>query len=225
MIKKLSLLVFIVLSLVVITNPVLALEESDFPTPTKSNRLNQINAQLRDKLKIKEASRQAKIVKMEANMLKRFKKFVEQRINQADKIINREGILLDKLQIRIDAARVAGKDVTELNRLMVDARAKLADAKSRLEAIKTQSAKAEDKTSFKNFGSEFGAIYKDLKDVKVDASQIIRQLKGFNSTTSESSRSGKIKTGSASAKVKVNVTTNNGTTIINNSVEAASNSR
>lgn len=213
MIKKLSLLVLtIIITLVAVTNPVFARESTDSAVKEKINKLNQINVQLREKLKIKEASREAKIAKMEANILKRFRKFVEQRIKQVEKIIARETTLLDKLHARINAAKNAGKDTTELNKLMTDARAKLADAKTRLATVKTKLTSAEDKESFKTFGSEFGAIYKDLRVVKEDASKMIRLLKGFNSATSESTSSSKVKTGSSSATVKTTIKTNGGTT-------------
>lgn len=101
-----------------------------------------------------------------------------------NRVIQKSENLLDKLQIRIDRAKAAGKDVTAANTAMTDARAKLADAKTILEGIKDMTEKPVDKTAFTTIRSKFKAILEDLHVVRKDAAKIINSLKSFNSATS-----------------------------------------
>lgn len=101
-----------------------------------------------------------------------------------DRAIGLAAKILDKLQLRIDRAKEAGKDVTSITALMTDARSKLADATTRLGTITTKKDQAVDKATFRSMELELKTIRKDIQVVKQDASKIIRQLKEFNSSTS-----------------------------------------
>lgn len=119
------------------------------------------------------------------------------RENVMNRLITAGGRLLDKLQVRIDRAQKAGRDVAGMTTLMSDARAKLADAKSILTQIDGQKGTAATKADFTKIHGEFQAARKDIQGVKEDAAKIIRILKGYNSATNsaveadrESTRSG-----------------------------------
>lgn len=101
-----------------------------------------------------------------------------------NKAIERSEDLLAKLQIRIEKAKAAGKDVTEAESLMVDAKKSLEDAKAKLEDIESKKDEAINKETFLEIQTQFKAINQNLHTIRINASKIIRILKGFNSATS-----------------------------------------
>lgn len=117
--------------------------------------------------------------------VERVRKSVGVRVDAYNRIIGHAEKILDKLQLRIDKAKQAGKDMTEAQVLMSEARAKVVDAKAKLADIESKKGTAMDKASFLQIQRQFQAIQQDLKGIKRDASGIISILRGFNSATSE----------------------------------------
>lgn len=105
------------------------------------------------------------------------------RWNAYDRLVNVAGQLLDKLQIRINNAKAAGKNTAMAEAAMTDARAKLADARAKLDGIKASSGTTTDKNTFLNLQKSLQAVHKDLNIVKQDAAKIISTLRSFNAST------------------------------------------
>lgn len=138
---------------------------------------------------------QERIQTIKSNVAERREERVENKVDLARKITSKhvdvlarvataEGKLLDKLQIRIDKASAAGKDVGSASATMTDARVKLADANTKIADLKTKIAAAKTRADFQAIQAGFKVVRDDLIAVKQDASKIIRVLKGFNSATS-----------------------------------------
>lgn len=115
--------------------------------------------------------------------LTRVRNALTARWNAYDRLVKLSGQLLDKLQIRINQAKAAGKNTTNAEAAMTDARAKLADAVAKMDAIKPLLGTTMDKNSFMNIQKSLQAIHKDLNMVRLDAAKIISNLKSFNSST------------------------------------------
>lgn len=129
-------------------------------------------------------------------VVERVRNSVGVRWNVFNKAVEKTVVLLDKLQARIDSAKGAGKDTKEAEGSIVDARAKLDNIKTKLTEIESLKGTAVDKTTFLEIQGKFKEIQRDLHIIRVDASKIIRILKGFNSATS----SGKNPQATTSAK-------------------------
>lgn len=115
------------------------------------------------------------------NALIKVRNALTSRWNAYNKLVTVAGNLLDKLQIRIDKAKAAGKDVTAATAAMADARIKLADAKSKMDSLKGLLGTNLDKNGFKNAQQTLQAVHKDLNAIRLDAAKIISNLKSFNS--------------------------------------------
>jgi len=173
--KKNIILVSLIISLMLTIVPQVVFAEDSSPAGVRK-----IQEKIQDiKANIQERKQDKKV-----DFVTRVRTVTLKHAEQLEKIINLESRLLDKLQIRISKAQAAGKDVTEINKTMDDARAKLADARNKLAEAKTKIDVSTIKTEFKTVQDLFKVVKKDLHDVRVDASKIIRALKGFNSATS-----------------------------------------
>lgn len=118
-------------------------------------------------------------------VLERVRQATKARWGVLNRMTNRTEALLNKLQERIDKAKIAGKDVTEAENLMADARSKLNEARMILVEFQGKETTAVDKTAFQTIQGKFQAVHKNLNVVRQDGAKIIRILKGFNSATSK----------------------------------------
>lgn len=182
--KKQHLLVCLIVCLIVVTPPKLALAETASPSGvnTIKNGLQERLGNIKERVQEKLSQRKEKIAEQ---ILQRIRKSVEVRYNVFTRAVNHTEILLSRIQIRIDKAQQAGKDITELNSLMADAKAKLADAKTKLDEIKALKGTAVDKEGFLTIQVKFKEIRQDIHIARQDAAKMIRILKGFNSATSQ----------------------------------------
>lgn len=160
------------------------------------NEKERIASKVADKKETKEQEREKKVVKVRVS--------IANRVRNHERLINQTENLLSKLQVRIDKAKAAGKDTTEMEKLMADAKLKLADAKQKLSEIDTHKTVTTDKAGFEALQKKFKVVWDDLKAVKEDASKIIRTLKGFNSATSEGKNPQKEGTKSGSTSGLIN---------------------
>lgn len=117
----------------------------------------------------------------EAPRLVKVGAIVDRYIEHLDKLVDKSEALLDKIQTKIVRAKAAGKDVIETERLMTDARAKLASAQNRLNDLEKMKSEAKTRTDFIKIRDQFKLVKDDLKAVRKDVSEIIQILKGFNS--------------------------------------------
>ena len=119
------------------------------------------------------------------NKVQRAQNAALSRVKELGRAVTRAEGLLKRIQIRIDKAKAAGKDTTEMESLMADARVKLAAAKTKLSTAEGKIKDADTKAEFADLHQSFKSIKDDLHTVRKDASSIIRLLKGFNSATSQ----------------------------------------
>lgn len=132
------------------------------------------------------AEKRAAIAEKKEDAVERVRKSVVARWNVFSKAVTRTENLLEKLQVRIDKAKAAGKDVSAMDAAMSDAKDKLADAESKLASIKDKRETAMSRESFREVHDLFKGIREDLIAIHKDASIIIRNLKSFNSANSAS---------------------------------------
>ena len=191
------LLGIILISASIILVPVLVeAGEPQYPPslkPTSTSGIKQLEDQFDGKLrevrqKVEERI-EGKKERVEATRTARVKNSIQVREGVFARAVSLVERILDRLQMRIDKAKEAGKDVTQMAGLMSDARAKLADAKTRLEGIKSKRGTVTDKSGFKDLQTEFQAIRRDIHGARENAARIIRELKGFNSATSSGKNS------------------------------------
>ncbi len=155
------------------------------PTNASTSGIRRLEETVKERVtNIKEKVSEKRDAKKEA-IVTRVRKAVDARETALSRSLDLAGKILDKLQIRIDAAKNAGKDVTSMSAAMTDARSKLADAKTRLANVDAQKGTAVDKAGFQAIETQFKAIRQDIHAIREDASKIIRTLKSFNSATSE----------------------------------------
>lgn len=159
------------------------------PLPVIKEKLQNIKERVLERKETREASISAK----KEQTVARVRQVVIARWQVHNRAVILAENLLNKLQERIYNAKAAGKDTAEMESLMADARTKVADAKNKLEDIKGKKDTAVDKETFREIQNSFQEIRRDLQAVRFDAAQIIRLLKGFNSSTSEGTKSGAIK--------------------------------
>lgn len=167
--KKIIVTLFFICIFSLILSPVLAEQEkAQTGVEKKSENVSTKAANLEDQ-------RTQNITRVRAS--------VNARWNAYNKLIKSSGQLLDKLQIRIDKAKAAGQNTTNAEAAMTDARTKLADAKLKMDGLKSLVGVAMDKNSFKDVQKKFQDVHKDLNMVRQDAAKIISNLKSFNSST------------------------------------------
>jgi hypothetical protein len=195
--KKIIVTLLFIFMFIALLSPALAIEREDDDDDSR-DKLKNIKEKVQN---ILETRKPDKISSKTGNLnnstasakkeedKKRIRNSITVRWNAYSKLLTRSGQLLDKLQIRIDKAKTAGKDTTEVVNAMTDARAKLADAKSKMETLKGLLGTDLDKNGFKEAQKNLQAVHKDLNIVKQDASKIIRNLKSFNSEK-DSTKSG-----------------------------------
>lgn len=126
--------------------------------------------------------KRAALVEKKEDAAERVRKSVVARWNVFNKAVTRAENLLERLQVRIDAAKTAGKDTAAMESAMSDAKDKLADAKSKIASIKDKRETALSRESFREIHDLFKVIKEDLRAAAKDASVIIRNLKSFNSS-------------------------------------------
>lgn len=185
--KKIIISLFSIGILSLFILPVLAVES----TTSDSNRVQNVKEKIEKTLGRKPEKVSTKVAELENQKIKNIERVrvsVKARGEAYSKLIIRSEILLDKLQIRINAAKVVGKDTKNAESAMTDARAKLADAKIKMDEVKNLAGTAMDKQSFKDVQKKLQFIHKDLNIVRQDASKIIRSLKEFNSSTSSAKK-------------------------------------
>lgn len=175
----------VVLFFVVLSVPVLAEN-----TATTSNKLKVIKVEKIKDVELKNGeikeTTETKIEKLEPNKkdaVKKVRNSVAVRLGVYEKLIERSGNLLTKLQEKIDVAQKAGMKTNVVDGYMTDAKAKLEDAKLTLESIKTLQGTAIDKKTFQDIQKKFIIIHKDLNTVKQDGAKVISELKRYNAFT------------------------------------------
>ncbi|MDO8638001.1 MAG: hypothetical protein Q7R43_00365 [Candidatus Daviesbacteria bacterium] len=167
----------IVLLFIFLSVPVLA-EKSATSSVTK-------NQELKKPEKI-EDNIETKINKLEPkkkDSVLRLRNTVTVRYGVYEKLIEKSGNLLTKLQEKIDVAQKAGFNTKVADGYMTDAKAKLDDAKLTLDSIKTLQGTAIDKATFQSIQKKFIIIHKDLNAVRQDGAKVISELKRFNAVT------------------------------------------
>ncbi len=173
----------VLLFFVLLSVPVLA--ENSATNSTKPRELKNVKA---ENIELKngkvEETLEVKIEKLEPkrkqNVIK-VRNSVVVRYGVYEKLIERSGNLLTKLQERIDKAQKAGFNTKVVDGYMTDAKAKLEDAKTNLESIKSLKNSAIDKKTFQDIQKKFIVIHKDLNTVRQDGAKIISELKKYNS--------------------------------------------
>ena len=159
---------------------------------TPSGRFSGIKERVQEQLKEIRDLKKGDRTETKEQTQNRIRQSLTARFNNHKKAITRAEILLDKLQLRMDKAKAAGQDTTQMEALMVDARSKLTDAKTKLADIEAKKGTAVDKAGFQAIMEELKAINKDLQGIKEDASKIIKILKSYNSSP-ESTKSSSFK--------------------------------
>lgn len=154
----------------------------------------------KDKVAEKRENVIAKAEDKKVDKVERVRKAAIVRYDVHKKAIEKAEKLLGKLQVRIDSAKQAGKDVSEAERLMADAKTKLGSAKAKLASIEGKKGTAMDKAGFQEIQRLLQGIRQDLHVVRQDAAKMISILKGFNSATSEGKNPQKEGTPPASQK-------------------------
>lgn len=183
---------------VILSVPVLA--ENTATTSTKAQNLKEL--ELRSG-KVQETV-ETRIEKLEPNkklIVRRIRNSIIVRYGVYEKLIERSGNLLTKLQERIDKAQKAGFNTRVVDGYMTDAKDKLADAQANLNSIKALKDTAIDKTTFQSIQKKFIIIHKDLNAVRQDGAKIIAELKKYNSDTPKLTPK-PTKTATTSASVK-----------------------
>ncbi len=154
---------------------IMVLPQSTFAeNATSSGKFSNVKQKVQEQIKNKVSTN------TKEQVLARIRKSIEARWNNHQKAITRAEVLLTKLQTRIDSAKSAGKDVTEMTNLMTDAKTKLADAKTKLGNISSKKGTAVDKAGYFAIAQDFLAINQDLRIISHDAAKIISSLKGYN---------------------------------------------
>ncbi|MCL5784762.1 MAG: hypothetical protein M1142_05440 [Patescibacteria group bacterium] len=98
--------------------------------------------------------------------------------------INRAALILTKLQKKIDQASSSGRDMTEANKLMVDAQNKLRDVRVKLSITDDHLGRANNRADFEAIRVSFKEMVADLQGVREDASKIITILRKLPTTPS-----------------------------------------
>lgn len=184
--KKIILSLFFILVFSVILSPVLAHEDENEGSRS-GGVLSNIKAKVQTILERRsndDSSKAANLDSKKAENIARVRNSLKARWDAYDKLVVRSGLLLDKLQIRIDKAKAAGKDTKDMDKQMTDARAKLADARTKLDGLKSLIGTNLDKNGFKDAQKTLQAVHKDLNAVRLDAAKIIKNLRSFNSEKS-----------------------------------------
>lgn len=175
---KIVISLIIISFFIVLSVPVLA--ENSATNSTKDKNTQSVGVEKADD------SVKTKIEKLEPKRkeaVKKVRNSVTVRYGVYEKLIEKSGNLLTKLQERIDKAQKAGLNTKVVDGYMIDAKTKLEEAKLTLDSIKTLQGTALDKTSFQNIQKKFIIIHKDLNTVRQDGAKVISELKKFNSVT------------------------------------------
>lgn len=104
-----------------------------------------------------------------------------------NRVTSRAGELLDKLQIRITAAKNSGKNTADLENWMTDARVKLADSQNILTSLQDKKGTAMTRSEFQDIQSKFKIMHMNLNTIRLDAAKMISSLKAINSVTNSAS--------------------------------------
>lgn len=186
--RKLILSLSLLLLFTLVAGPILAEENattSTRPLPLKiKDRLENKLENRTTKVEIRLEERLKQLDKVRRQAVERVRKALLAHWNVLNKAVERVDKLLGKLQLRIDKAKVAGKDTSEAEKLMAEAKEKLAQAKENLAEIKELKENSVTKDEFTTIRGQIKEIWQDLQVVKQNAAKIIRILKGFNSATS-----------------------------------------
>ena len=185
----------IILFFVILSVPVLAenTATSSAATTVRPQNIKDIREVKVEKIKKAELEngevREAMETKIERLESKRKESVVKVRNSIAirygvyEKLIERSGNLLTKLQEKVDVAQKAGLNTKVVDGYMTDAKTKLEGAKLTLDSIKTLQGTAIDKKAFQNIQKKFIIIHKDLNTVKLDGAKVVAELKRFNAVT------------------------------------------
>lgn len=175
---KLITILGIILFFIVLSVPVLA----ENNVSSSAGNLKRVEKTELGNGKVKEAI-EAKIEKLEPKRrlsVMKVRNSVMVRYGVYEKLIERSGNLLTKLQERIDRAQKAGLNTRVVDGYMSDAKLKLEDAKATLESIKALQGEALDKKTFLDIQKKFIIIHKDLNAIRLDGAKIISELKKYN---------------------------------------------
>lgn len=175
-----------ILSLFILLSvPVLA--ESNATSSSRNKDLKTVKVEKLEKTDLKEReateSVEIRIGKLEAGkklLVVRIRKSVIERYGVYEKLIERSGNLLTKLQERIDKAQKSGLNTKVVDGYMNDAKIKLADAQANLNSIKSLKDTAIDKTTFQDIQKKFIVIHRDLNAIRLDGAKVISELKRYN---------------------------------------------
>lgn len=199
LITGLTVLLFFVVSSV----PVLAENSATSSTKvkelinTRAEKIGEKNEKAEENIEIKinklELKRKEAVLKVRNSVAVRYGVY--------EKLTEKTGNLLTKLQEKIDVAQKAGLNTKVADGYMTDAKAKLEDAKLNLEGIKSIQGDAIDKKTFQDIQKKFIIIHKDLNTVKQDGAKVISELKRFNSANEKlTPKPTKVKTATSSAE-------------------------
>lgn len=178
--KKISTSIILVLIAIILVIPsgVLAQGNSSVGNQVRQNvqeKIQQQVANVKDKMASNQGTEKEKV-------LARVRVAARVRVGIFNRAIGLSERLLNRIQLRINKAQAAGKDIAELNRLMSEAKTSLENAKTTLVGINGE--QTVDKAGFEAIKAKFKAIRQDLQTVRQDAAKMIKILKGFNSATS-----------------------------------------
>lgn len=174
----------LIFSLLLFSLMIVALPQAVFAETSTTSGIRKIKETVQEKLQNVKANIQERKVENIEDKIERARKVSLKHVNVLSRVATAEGKLLDKLQIRIDKASGAGKDMSTASAAMTDARSKLTSANNKIADLKTKIAAAKTRADFQAIQVSFKSVRDDLIAVKQDASKIIRVLKGFNSATS-----------------------------------------
>lgn len=87
--------------------------------------------------------------------------------------------LLQKIQIRIDEARSAGKDVSSAEAALKDAQVKYAQIKTTLDQIQSEKDIAINKETFTQIHQEFLSVNHDLTSIRTDLVRAVNYIKVY----------------------------------------------
>jgi len=141
------------------------------------------------RLEERKAQMKKKQESIRADVKERVRKSLEARYDVYDRAIARTGALLDKLQERVDKAREAGEDVSGIESNMAEAKAALDNTKVLLAEIKDNKDLELDKDGYQTVNNLYHESRKELQTVRENATEVIKELKSYNSTTSQNSNS------------------------------------
>lgn len=180
---KLIVSLIIISLFVILSVPVLAENTATSPAKLKSTKIEKVEKIATKSGEVKE-SIEVKMEKLEPKRKQNVEKIrnsVTVRYGVYEKLIERSGNVLTKLQERIDKAQKLGFNTKIVDGYMTDAKAKLEDAKTNLASIKSLKGTSVNKTTFQDIQKKFKIIHSDLNTIRLDGAKVISELKKYNS--------------------------------------------